>query len=444
MSNLLPRSAKVAAPIVLLATACVALPSIAHAQIAYDLSIAVRLGDVVGGQTLTSFDSGPSLNDAGILAFLAQSSSGSGANNGVFTQNNVIALRGSILGGLTLKTIPTGQNPVIANNGTVVFGAVYQGPASDPSIPTVFTQNGAAVVPGQSLSDGSVFTNVSNLAYGVRPDGTPIFSGTYVTPTTTAANGIANPNGVLVADVTNINGYNVNITSHWLAYGSNGTVGFYGSHQHNGQTDFGFFTQNGPQLVMFTTDLTGNQDTVIVDIFPGSHPTMNNAGKFAARVTYSTVSDTNYGIITPDGFVVQIETTVGGRRIFDLGDPSYFQSSPVINDAGTVAFMALSEVAGSPGVDQHNGIFTQYGMVAQISSAVDGTHISSILGQFSPAINNQGEIAFVAQFTNGDTGIVMARPQAAAAAPEPATLGLLALGIASMTPLVRRFRRRSA
>ena len=99
-----------------------------------------------------------------------------------------------------------------------------------------------------------------------------------------------------------------------------------------------------------------------------------------------------------------------------------------MNSSGTVVFS--DQFAGA--------IFTQFGVVAAVGDVVGGKTIDS-LG--SVAINDSGNVAFYARFTDNTTGILLAQQQAQAT-PETSTSflfggGLLALGITS------RLRRRA-
>jgi hypothetical protein len=84
--------------------------------------------------------------------------------------------------------------------------------------------------------------------------------------------------------------------------------------------------------------------------------------------------------------------TIGGKTLTSFG-------LPMIDDCGTVAFFGTY-----PGGE---GIFTQSSVIAKIGDQVGDKTLTG-LGQ--PAMNNGGAVAFAAQFSDGSSGIVVARP----------------------------------
>jgi hypothetical protein len=72
---------------------------------------------------------------------------------------------------------------------------------------------------------------------------------------------------------------------------------------------------------------------------------------------------------------------------------------PVIDDRGTVAFFGTY-----PGGE---GIFTQSSVIAKTGDVLSGR---KLIGLGQPGMNRNGEAAFAAQFSDGSSAIVLARP----------------------------------
>jgi hypothetical protein len=105
--------------------------------------------------------------------------------------------------------------------------------------------------------------------------------------------------------------------------------------------------------------------------------------------------------------------TIGGKTLTDI-----VYTKPGLTNLGTVVFNA-SYSGGS-------GIFTQNGLVVKTGNVIDGltlTGFDANLANNVASINDNGEIAFFASFSDGTKAIVMATP-----IPEPATLALPAIG----------------
>ena len=78
----------------------------------------VKVGDTIGGKTLTDLFFGPALNSSGTVAFMGVFSGGTG----VFTQNALLVQAGDTIGGQTLTSF---GYPVINDSGMVAFFATY-------------------------------------------------------------------------------------------------------------------------------------------------------------------------------------------------------------------------------------------------------------------------------------------------------------------------------
>lgn len=80
-----------------------------------------------------------------------------------------------------------------------------------------------------------------------------------------------------------------------------------------------------------------------------------------------------------------------------VGELSDFGGWPVLNDSGTVVYSAILD-------DGRSRIFRyETGTTTQIAEGSPTGVFSSV--EFSPSLNNQGQIAFMARLANGDDGI---------------------------------------
>jgi hypothetical protein len=137
------------------------------------------------------------------------------------------------------------------------------------------------------------------------------------------------------------------------------------------------------QIVAQTGQVIGGQ--TITDF--GLSPVVNNSGTVAFLATYDGFGSRM--IATQDGVVVQTGDTIGGKTLGWINDPS-------LNAGGTVAFSA-----DYPGGE---GIFTQNGAVALEGDTIAGYTLTGFGTQ--PAINASGTLAFLGNYNGGqDFGI---------------------------------------
>jgi hypothetical protein len=422
------------------------LPGAAIAQSAYNLSLVTQIGDTIDGRTLTAFRSSVSLNDNGAIAFLGLSEVG----NTVFTQNSVIATGTSVVGGFQLNTIVGSQLPSISNTGQVIFAATYAEPGLGTGLPGVFTQSGPRARYYQDLPVGGKMLTVPVPQFmGINPNGGAVYRSNYENPDTTSSDGIFSDNALLVSIGDSYGGRTLTeLTVDSIGFNNAGTAAFFGNLDNGaGSVREALLTQNSILLQEGTGFF---EDSFISLLFPGDRPSINNSGVAVTRINY--ISDTapggNSAIVTQNGFIAKgnHQTIIGGRQILYLGSnfqPEIAASSAVINDSGTVAFLAMSDLGTN--IDTRYGLFTQNDIVALAGDTVGGKTLGGQFLRFSPAINNQGAIAFIANFTDGTQGIVLATP-VASAAPEPTSAALL-LGILGAIAAGRRtyrpHRRRS-
>jgi hypothetical protein len=135
-----------------------------------------------------------------------------------------------------------------------------------------------------------------------------------------------------------------------------------------------------------------------------------------------------------------IFTSNGGSSTTIADTSGSFKSfgNPAINNAGTVAFFGTLDTGGS-------GIFTGAdpitNKVIALGDSLFGSKVVSL--DFSTkGLNNSGQLAFLATFEDGTSGIFRANPESISepkSVPEPASgLGLLLVGAFGVGSLLKR------
>ncbi|ODS30298.1 MAG: PEP-CTERM motif protein [Candidatus Scalindua rubra] len=204
---------------------------------------------------------------------------------------------------------------------------------------------------------------------------------------------------------------------------------------------------NDSGLVAFQVDISGGDEgiyrgnggpiTVIAvrsSTVEGISPSINNFG---------TVSFKGLGGFSPGWPSDGIFTSSGGplTTIADANGPFFFSGSSSnntsINDSGMVAFWAWLDTGG-------HGIFTGpddvVDKVIRTGDTLFGSTVTSLL--FSRrGLNDFGQLAFYAELADGTSGIFRADPQTERI-PEPATIALLGIGLASLAGGYVRRRRK--
>jgi hypothetical protein len=218
----------------------------------------------------------------------------------------------------------------------------------------------------------------------------------------------------------------------------------------------GLFTQN--ELVASVGDQLqfGNNRTAELSVFNSA--AIGNSG----RIAYSAAFDTGTGqaefsaIVSEGQIIVQPGDFIAGRALDEIGsaiavdvndeilfdawfaggEHAVFRGDALLGvlpgevSIGGHTFAAPRSVWASKqgeivyfsNDDQRNlGIFTLDGLVAKTGDIVDGKTISYIHPVGHPTISDAGEIAFMAGFSDGTFGVVVAT------VPEPTGMTLLAL-----------------
>ena len=116
---------------------------------------------------------------------------------------------------------------------------------------------------------------------------------------------------------------------------------------------------------------------------------------------------------------------------------SSFDSGPVINSSGTVAFDANFDRTGS-------GIFVALSgfnllQVVREGDTLFGSTVRSV-EFWSEGLNDKNQLAFAYELSNGRRGIAVANVFLPVAIPEPSTVALAALGLLAGAGLVARRR----
>ena len=347
--------------------------------IPYTLEILVRAGETIGGKTLATLGAVYSLNEAGTIAFTGCVS---GQGCGIFTQSDLVAMSAS--------------DASLNDVGTVAFTR------SIPGGKGIFTQSGQLLATGDTIG-GKVLTSLGSGGLSLNNSDTVAYIAQF-----SGSEGIFTQHDLLVAAGDTISGKTLNGFGSIVSLNDAGTVAFKGSFA--GGDARGVFTQNG--LLVATGDTLGGKTLTNID----PYVSLNNLGTVAFRGDFAGGD----GIFTQNALLVASGDTIGGKTLFTF-------DFPIINDAGTVAF--IGKISNS----NESGIFTQTGFRAATGDTVGG----KTLADFGPPrINNRGQIAFPVVFDDGGVrteGIVLATP-----VPESGTLILLGTGLAAMAGWKRK------
>jgi hypothetical protein len=381
------------------------LPS-EEAKAQYHFSIVAKTGDMIGGRLLSDiWCDNPSINNAGTVVYLG---SWGWQNPTILTQNGVVVTQGDTIGGKKLDLL---ANPSLSDTGVVAFHGTYSGGSG------VFTQNSLVTKTGDTIS-GLTLTGFGSWC-SVNAAGSIEFDADY-----SGGSGAFTQNGVIAK-----------------------TGDIIGGHTLTRFTDLGDRRMNNAGDVVFQadyqTDLPGHPevwgifsrdrviavpgDTIAGIQIIGFHngPFLNDAGTVAfCAITASGGA----AIFTQDSIIAKPGDIIGGLTLTNVG------CDPALNDMGTVVFGG----AFSGGL----GLFTQHGVVAKTGDVIDGKTISAFTymgtGTAHASVNDFGDIAFYAEFSDGSKGIILAQ-----LVPEPTTSTLFGTCAASLFLYVLRRRNRT-
>jgi hypothetical protein len=336
----------------------------------YDLTVIVKTGDVISGEKLTGFHlpsmgaNSPGIDSYGRVAFYATYSEGAAVGEGVFTSASLILKTGDVVDGHTLDGISL--DPVLNNGGLVIVRGLLS--------PPMF----AMVISGKSLTRiGNTIGGLTLMDFAspaINNGGTVAFVGSF-----SGGTGIFTQTALLARSGVSIGGVTpANFGP--PAVNDRGTVAFQAWLSEPGAT--AILT---PTAVIVKTGDTIDGKT-LTDLFFG--PALNSSG----TVAFVGAFPGGTGVFNQRAMLLRSGDTIGGKTLTSFG-------LPMIDDCGTVAFFGTY-----PGGE---GIFTQSSVIAKIGDQVGDKTLTG-LGQ--PAMNNGGAVAFAAQFSDGSSGIVVARP----------------------------------
>jgi PEP-CTERM motif len=327
--------------------------------------------------------------------------------------------------------------PALNDSGTVAFHAFL-----DNGVEGIFTGSGG---PTTTIADTSgPFDRFGESLLSINDSGTVAFSA----PLDNGVAGIFTGNGGPTTTIADSTGPFSEVFGEPPALNNGGTVAFNALLDNGvdgiftgrgGPTttlydasgpfnSFGFFSLNDSGMVAFQASLDlGGQG-----IFTGSGgPTTTIVSRGVAGLSFG-LSINNSGTVAfhfEDDFGAGIFTGSGGpiTTIADTSGPFDFFANPSLNDSGTVAFFASLDRRGG------FGIFTGPDPLAdEVIGGGDPLFGSTaaLLVPFTESLNDSGQIAFFYQLADGRTGIALADP--VTPVPEPGTLALLGLGLASL------------
>ena len=312
----------------------------------------------------------PTLNDRGTVAFLASLDAGGQAimkGDG----NQLVTVADS-------TTFSEFNPPAINNRDTVAFAVRALGSGSGLAVYAATRDNAIRLVVDRS--DG--FTDLSTLP-GLTDGNVVVFSGSPVAGgQSIAERSVYGGPITTIADSTAFAGLDQAPTVN-----NHGTVAFTGSRLGSGLN--GVFTvRNG--VTTTVVDSSGP-----FHVFSGG-PSINARG----RVVFHALLDAGSGGVftsSADGVVRQIAD--------DSGTFVGLSGGPALNNRGTVAFRAALPNGGA-------GLFTGPDAVADrviaTGDLVDGRVVIGL--QFFRGLNNRGQLAFVAYFSDNSIALFRADP----------------------------------
>jgi hypothetical protein len=219
-------------------------------------TLLAKAGDKIAGQTLTSFGL-PAINNAGTLAFVGSSLSGTG----IFTQTEALAKSGELIEGQTLSSFGP---PAINDRGTVAF----QGWLSGKIATAIFTPTAVLVKVGDTIG-GKTLTDLY-FAPALNSSGTVAFTGVF-----SGGTGVFTQNELLVQAGDTIGGRTL------TSFGSpvindRGRVAFFATYEGGA----GIFTQTS--LIAKAGDTVCGRTLVAL-----GQPAINSGGAVAFTALFS-------------------------------------------------------------------------------------------------------------------------------------------------------------
>ncbi len=393
------------------------LSSNVQAQYAFD--IVARSGANLGDGTPVGIilgDGGVALNNLGIAAFHGRFGPG-GLTSAVMTQAGIVAKQGGTLADATSVGIVLVDGGVSINDAGIVAFTGRVGPSNGPD--AVMTQNAILAQVGGTLGNGTPLTLIFGVGTeGLNSSGKTAFTGridqSFATAILTQDGEVVKPNDTLG------DGTKVGLILGGTSQNDAGKIAFLGRVDTGGGID-AIMTQDG--VLAKVGDPLGDGRTLGI-ILSGTSLNNNGDVEFIGRVG---TGGGNSAIMTQHGVLVESgDTLPDGHKAFVLE----IVSGTVINDNGLAAFQGRLGSFAGPGA-----LFTQNGLVIPVGGPLGGGFtfggfLSNEDSNKGIAINDQGQIAFLAFVKNGNnlcSAVVIATPLTV---PEPSGIVLFGFGAA--------------
>lgn len=367
----------------------------------------------IGGEAdgFFSVDPRTAMNDAGDIAFRASLGPDSNLDGeGIFVWT-----------GGAFTTIATTEEVGGAFNDTRALGSInnaglvaFRGSLAVPgSISAVFVGDGGPVLTVEDPSASFPTINDAGVVTFESRDGIvrQIFT----------QSAFGGPR-TMIADTT---GAFSTFTGSRLVINAAGDVAFRAG-LDSGANDTGIFIGFGNNVTTTVAQVDDLAPNGLETFMRFSDPSMNDAGAVAFC---GSLSNTEAGIFLWQSGVLQVladtRGTFNGFTFPDNGLGCSQVSMPSVNAVGDVAFFGESTQGGE-------AIYLWDGMLHRVvgnGDMVGGAEITNIRYQHG-GFNSFGDIAFAADLTGGDPILIAIAPRVPAAVPEPASLLLLASGLA--------------
>ncbi len=137
-------------------------------------------------------------------------------------------------------------------------------------------------------------------------------------------------------------------------------------------------------IVAASGDVIGGKSLTVI-----SSPSLNDSDEVAFRANFSDASGSSSGVFTQNRVVAEVGDTKGGKML------TGFSINPSLNDSGNVGYRARFP-GPSPGT--FRGFFIEDTLIAGRGDVIGGKTLTSVLQD--PSLNNSGDIAFLADFTD--------------------------------------------
>jgi hypothetical protein len=347
----------------------------------YELELLVADGDIIDGITLDRIGGGTgcvSINNHGVVVFRARTSFG----DVILTQHGAIAAPGDVIDGLTVTGFPT-DTPTINELGEVAFVGDFVELAGYPGVVVMGQTEEVRVRSGDTIGSHTLeFFRVAAI------DDTG--NVTFFALTATGRWGVFTPDTALVLEGDTIDGRTISrfrIIRDGLSVNSLGDVAFH--------ADQCLFTLN--EVLAAPGDVIDGK--TLLGVGGDAKLCFNDHGEIAFRAAFGDDGETSVGVFAQDRLVVQNGDRVAGFTLSGFWGLAF-------NNGGIVAFRP--NVKHKPRVVTR-GVFTQFGPIVMFGERIGGKTFSDMGGD-SVSLNDKGEVAFIAEFTDRSHGVVIARP----------------------------------